>query len=64
MIIQKNLNRIHTICKQHEEKKYEIKLEELSKKTEKDKKNNNNNNNNMNDVEQPTENKNKVSFED
>lgn len=36
MIIQKNLNRICAICKEHEEKKYEKKLEELSKKTEKD----------------------------
>lgn len=62
MIIQKNLNKIHTICKEHEEKKYEKKLDELSKKTEKDKDNKEKDNKDMNDVE-PNQ-KAKISFED
>eukprot|EP00341_Mesodinium_pulex_P010890 CAMPEP_0116899848 /NCGR_PEP_ID=MMETSP0467-20121206/8326_1 /TAXON_ID=283647 /ORGANISM="Mesodinium pulex, Strain SPMC105" /LENGTH=55 /DNA_ID=CAMNT_0004572897 /DNA_START=1764 /DNA_END=1931 /DNA_ORIENTATION=+ len=35
MIIQKNLSRIHTILKNHEEKKFETKLDKLSKKENK-----------------------------
>lgn len=35
--VQKNLNKIYNICKDHEEKKYEKKLEDLSKKNDKDK---------------------------
>jgi len=60
MIVQKNLTRIHALCKQHEEKKMETQLEELSKKNDKDKKDSAPNvNSNMEDVAKP-----KVSFED
>lgn len=35
--VQKSLTKIYNICKDHEEKKYEKKLEELSKKNDKEK---------------------------